>query len=407
MMRVTQSLLYRSSTVGLQRQFQELRRAQEQTLSGREVNRPSDSPSAMFRDMVFGSEASAVRGLQRTTDYAAQRMTLAETHLQGVHDKFLEVQDLAMTFSSSQNAGMPQITSAVSNQILSMYQDILQAANSELDGVPLFGGGRSCVPFSSDKVMTTAVQMRSAGKGSLVSSPVACSAQANVEGKTVEVPKSVRVVYHAGSIGEPAWFESDINGQKPPVRHDATMDGENFTIQLGDGVTFTIATDASGLRDQDSFFFDVVPEYQGGDLDRQVRVSSGEVLAGNITGADLIEGRSPLGRGMNLFGVLSGLRGAMLRDDHEEIGVRLNQIQECRAQVSDLQAIMGIRASQMETIRDALDSDLLVLETSKADNIDADAFEVMSRLEQASQAMQFMTASERKVLDNSLLDFLG
>ncbi|OSM06103.1 hypothetical protein MAIT1_01056 [Magnetofaba australis IT-1] len=74
--------------------------------------------------------------------------------------------------------------------------------------------------------------------------------------------------------------------------------------------------------------------------------------------------------------------------------------------MSDLQAITGVRNVLMESVNTTLTDDQLILEETKALNIEVDIFEVMSRLQETSQAMQIMTVSERQVLDTSLLDFI-
>ncbi|MBF0159054.1 MAG: hypothetical protein HQL58_05975 [Magnetococcales bacterium] len=395
-MRVTQSLLFQSSKAGLQRQFQEIRSSQEQSLSGRTVNRPSDSPTAQFRDMVAGADLASVKSLKRAADFTAQRTDLAEQHIQVIYDKFLDLQELATQLGSAQNYAIPQIFTAASQQAMAGYEEIFQRSNQELDGVSLFGGGRQDQPFSAEHVAATPMQMRKQGKGAMVA---ASGWNADVSSSTAEVPASVKITYHS-----PTNIEVYINGerQNPEVRSDNSE--ESWAI--GQGISITLPADQGGLADGDQFFFEVVPSYQGGTADRTLQIAGGQEFAGNITGAELIEGKGPLGRGVNLLGVAAGLRGALLRKDGDEVNAWLGKVLEGVAQASDLQVATGVRTAQMEAMRDSLEVDQLALEGYKASNINVDVFEVFSKMEQATQAMQYMTATERQVLNTSLLDFL-
>ncbi|MBF0124000.1 MAG: hypothetical protein HQL60_01535 [Magnetococcales bacterium] len=398
-MRVTQALLFQSSKAGLQRQFQEIRSSQEQSLSGRSVNRPSDSPASQFRDLVAGSELAGVKSLKRSADFTAQRTDLAEQHIQVIHDQFLDMQELASQLGSAQNYAVPQIFTAASQRAQAAYEEILQRANQEMDGVSLFGGGRQAQPFSTDNVAATAIRMRQQGRGGMVATS---GLNVDVSVATAAVPASVKITYHS-----PTSIDVFIDGE----RQTPVENGEG-TWDIGRGITLTLPRpsekpeDGGAFTDGDQFFFEIVPAYKGGVADRTLQIAGGQEFAGNITGAELIEGKGPLGRNVNLFGVAAGLRGALLRQDGDEVNAWLGQILEGASQASDLQVVTGVRTAQMEAMRDSLDADQLALEEYKATNVNVDVFEVFSRMEQATQAMQYMTATERQVLNTSLLDFL-
>jgi len=609
-MRVTTNMMFKSGTVALQNKQQDLLRVQEQSLSGNRTNRPSDDPAGIFRHILFSRDLSGVQSLKRTTDFASQRLNVGEGHVNHIHERILQAQDLAMKLSSGHVDGNPQILKAASSEALTIYQDILKNVNSELDEVPLFGGGKTRPPFVEDLLGATKVRLQSAGEGplevvrqdvgreivtaigsattnSILSQAIAATSVANdkrqavedaitagvqsdanpsamataavqvaegglsttealliakaalaadkapVEGKVSAArdaavaaiepafkalvdnaypERAAAVVKAIGSSGGPATVVSnavvaagvadanrgqvetaitdgvgagrsieevamdaveadpghaltfsvarviaaaavavdketdpgakvaaaramaekvsapgpsdlplsiriavrdweylvDINGVAQPPKRAV---GVPPTLDLGHGITFATGTDPGK---GDVFYFEVVPAYQGGRMDRPVQVHNGRTLPGNVTGSELLEGRrlgtgpgsEGFGHEINVLGTLAALRGALLRGDPTEVANQLDRIGKGRAQVSDFQAVTGIRTVQVDAVQETLELDESTLAAVKALNVEADLFDVLGRLEQASQAMQVMTIAERKVLDTSLIDFI-
>ncbi|MEO5331959.1 MAG: hypothetical protein H7839_08040 [Magnetococcus sp. YQC-5] len=488
-MRVTNGLMFKNGVQAMQQQQQDLLKVQEQSVSGNAMMRPSDDPSALYRHLVVSADLSGVQSLKKTTQFAGERLTLADTHMSQIHDTLLNAQDLVLKMGESSTGGNPSIFKAEAQQPLSWYKDIMNSANAQLDEVPLFGGGKQQPPFSETNLMATTVRVQSAGRSSLSEATVpqnfvpsvtpgsvpdnmplqvrvtsqadinqyevtindvngstststatlndkgvldlgngievkltepsktgdvyAFNVVANKQGtaevqpqETVvasltpgtvpsDLPVSVQVTYLAASNQ----FQADINGVKqPPVTLDA-----NSQLDLGHGMKLTLnANPQTG----DVYYFEVVPKYQGGFEDRPVRVQSGAVLPGNVTGQELLEGSGPYGKGANILGAMAALRGALLRADPKEVALQLNRVQLARGQVSDMQGVTGIRSTQVDAIHNTLGADETTLSKLKADNLEVDVFKVMSDLQQTSQAMQLLTSSERQVLNTSLIDFI-
>ncbi|MBF0137821.1 MAG: flagellar hook-associated protein FlgL [Magnetococcus sp. DMHC-1] len=403
-MRVTQTMLYRNMAGSLQGKYEDLRKLQEQTTSGNRLTRPSDDPTSMFRHLLFSSDLASVETLKKTTGMATERFVMAEHSIQTIQDKFQDAQELVVKMGTSNSGGLPQVMKATGQEVLAMYQDVMKYANTAMDGVPLFGGGKSRMPFGDGVVMATGVKMRAGGTGSFID-VAGTDYAAKVTGQPASVPMSVKVTYktmdaNGVALAAPV-YSVDVDGTTTDVK--AT--GGTQTINVATGVSFT-ATPTKTQANGDAFFFEVIPAYQGGEADRRIKVADTRNLEGNVTGDELINGKSPPGRGVNMLAALTALRGAFMRTDTEEVNAWLGRIQEARAQASDMQAITGIRAAQVDAINSTLEDDGVSLTEAKTKNVSADAFEVMSRLEQTTQALQVIVSSERQVLNTSLLDFL-
>ncbi|MBF0187063.1 MAG: flagellar hook-associated protein FlgL [Magnetococcales bacterium] len=397
-MRVTQNMMYRSSANALQDKYGKMHEIQEATLSGRRLNKPSDDPSSAFRDIVFSSNLSQVKSMQRTMDMASERLTMAETHIDIIHEKLVDAETLAVKFANSTVNGDPEVMTAASREALTMYEEAFKYATESLDGIPLFGGGRTKTPFDVNNPTIGSILKRPQEPfGSDLSAQTDMSMQANSLSTTGTgypgVPASVRVTYNA-TAGD---YTVNVNGTDT-----GTVTPANNELDMG-WVKMDIANTPT---DQDAFYFEVFPDYQGGTADRAIKIGDGRQLPGNVTGEELIEGLEPRGRNINIFEELSGLRGAMLRADSDEVAARIDGLQEGRAQASDMQVITGIRTAQVESIQTTLGYDQATLETAKAKNGEVDLFAMISKLEQTNQALQVMTISERTVLDNSILDFI-
>lgn len=611
-MRVTNNMIFNAGVGALQSQQQDMMRLQEETATGMKINRPSDDPSGTFRHMLFSSNLSEVQSLKRTSSLAAQRLSTGDISIGEIHESMLQAQDLVMRYSHSSVGGDPDTLRFFTTEVSSLYDNVLAVVNTELDGVPVFGGGRTHRPFDESRLAATPVRFQENGAGRMVDPPTWYQSSAGIsefgfsppadqeEGATTEIwisyqageyevdingarePAPISVT--SGESGEPDYldlgngvlftlgstpregdrfsfnvtqedgyyrtsnvrregsdiassvtvsgafqtpdgqeaedataytllvnhgqFEATVNGvpQGEPlaVTHEA---GRPSYVDLGNGVHFNLGevpkegdlfsfhvvpttfgyggsvvqtqrhggivdrsqsyagftasvaddhtlsdlplsvkvsflaanqeylVDINGVEQPpqratpgppasldlgrglsfniigkpqtgDTFYFEVVPEYRGGAQDRPIQVLDGQTLPANVTGAELIEGAGRLGRDVNILGALAALRGAVMRADPEEVASQLDRVRGGGEQVSNFQAITGVRAVQVEATNAILASDELMIQEAQANNSEVDLFALMSQLQQVSQAMEMMATAERKVLNTSLIDFI-
>lgn len=393
-MRVTQSIMFRDGVAGMQKQFRSLQSAQVESLSGNRINKPSDDPSATFRHIIFNTELGSVKTLVNTTGLAVKRLDIGEAKISQIHEGMLKARDTILQVGNSHMQDRSTMT-AIGEEMLSSFQDTLINVNSTLDGVALFGASRSTSPYDIEQPSTTSVKLRSGGSGGLTSSDFTLSAldpnDANYPASGV--PTSVRLTYDSGT-GQYAVKVDDTDDPSSPLAAVAGV------LDLG----WIQITEGTAPANGDQYFFEVVPSYQGGVADRAIKTYEGQVAQGNITGKELMEGENS--RDINIFGVYSGLRGALLRGDSAELSSWLQMANDGVNQTSEWVSVTGIRAVQVESAQATLQLDQSSIEETASLNQQADMFDVLSRMEQASQAIQMMTMSERTVLNTSLVDLL-
>ena len=616
-MRVTSSMMFSAGVKALQSQQQDMMKVQEQSSTGMKINRPSDDPSGTFRHLLFSTDLTGVQSLKRTSALATERLSMGDGKIGSVHESMLQAQELVMRFAHTSVGGDTSLLKNFSTDVAALYEDVLRIANSELDGVPLFGGGRTNLPFDNNNLTATEVRLQQGGKGSLVDPPAWYAFSARLGDVSLgeeafqppfDQPEGTTTTSYKISVVA-GKYEVEVNGVKDPTPQEATIEeGKQPYINLGNGVLFDLAgtpiegdefsfkitpdgeafkattvqwqgsggrtsvnvdgfstpidqategptdyrisviagqfqVDVNGVRQEtlptvieepgrppylaltdgltfnigqtpkegdiysfqvkpmidgsfqstqvrmdrsgtvedhsshyagftaqieegraiadlplsvkisylassqdyvvningidqapkqlspgeppfldlgngirfnvvgqpqlgDVYYFEVVPRYQGGHADRAIQVSNNKTLPGNVTGAELIEGAGTIGRKVNIFGALAALRGAMLRTDPEEVANQLDRILEGGAQASDFQAVTGVRGVQVAATNAILTADEASIQQAKASNSEVDLFEVMSRLQQVSQAMNLMARAEREVLSTSLIDFI-
>ncbi|MBF0461875.1 MAG: hypothetical protein HQL87_10805 [Magnetococcales bacterium] len=516
-MRVTDNMMLSASLSAMQAQQQALMLAQSQSSSGQRIQKPSDDAAGSYRNLLFGSDLTSVQSLQNTTNLASQRLTQGGTAVGVVQNSMEQAYELAMQFSQGTAASnAPETLKSSASSAMALYQDIVSAANTEMNGVPLFGGGRTSAPFDATQnppgtsLCTTAVQVQSSGATALTPAPsgfaasVADSFQAPGVGPSTayQIAPSTTVVggydvtvngvaqtppvmptQQAGSSSSldlgngitfnlggqlsagdsvsfnvvpngahfqatPAQLSVPVDGVATPstvdastafsaqVAPDATLTGIPLSVQvtyqasngtydvdvngvpqiglqpqdtdppslnLGNGLTFNLVGQP---QSGDVYYFEVVPSYQGGSADCPIHVGPGQTLPGNVTGAELVNGSGTLSNNVNLLGAVTALRGALLRGDANEVTLQLNRLTAGQTQASNLQATTGVRATQVTAAASTLSTDQLNLQTLKTNNSEADMFDVVSRLTQATNSLQMLTSVERTVSSVSLLNFL-
>ena len=539
-MRVTSNMMFSAGMAAMQAQQQEILQAQAESTSGLKIQKASDDPSGIFRHVLFSSDLASIQSLKRTADLASQRLVTGDTSLGTVHNNMMQAYELAAQFSHGTSGNDPAILKGAATSALAVYQNLLTVVNTEMDGVPLFGGGRTATPFDESNLMTTAVRVQSNGTGSMqpvpagfvahvpdaftspeeqvgvktdyqifpsptsegdyeaaingvrqgvpytpiqregappyleledgitfdlggplppgdlisfsvvpdgtrfkatptqllvdetaevdfefaeeeelevqfdedgneivvevevstVDASVGFFAQVAPGSKLGDLPLSIKASYLASS-GE---YAVNVNGTDwAPLKPVAARPGQPAYVDLGNGVTLNLLGEPEA---GDVFYFEVVPAYQGGEADRRIQVAGGKTLPGNATGGEWMQGRGSLGRGINLLGAAAALRGALMRGDSAEVAVQLDRLEAGRAQVSDYQSETGVREAQIVMTTETLADGEASLQTLKATNSEADLFDVISRLQKATQTMQMLAQTERNVLSLSLLDFI-
>ncbi|PMY01329.1 flagellar hook-associated protein FlgL, partial [Pseudomonas sp. MPR-R5A] len=93
-MRVTQSMLSHNSLRHIQNSYQKMGKLEEQLLTGKKVNRPSDDPVAAMKGINYRSQVVQVEQYQRNLGEVYNWMDNTEAALDEVNKVMQRIRDL-------------------------------------------------------------------------------------------------------------------------------------------------------------------------------------------------------------------------------------------------------------------------------------------------------------------------
>lgn len=138
-MRITQQSIATRTYDNLQSSLARSARLQEQLSSGRQLSRPSDGPGQAAAAMQLRSSLRTTEQYVRNADDASAWLTVADSALQSASTSLQRARDLAVQGAST--GSMPQrARQALADEVRQLRQGVLQVANTEYLGRPVFGG---------------------------------------------------------------------------------------------------------------------------------------------------------------------------------------------------------------------------------------------------------------------------
>jgi flagellin-like hook-associated protein FlgL len=140
--RITQRAVALTSLQGLNRNLGAVGKLQEQLTSGKQINRPADSPTGTNRAMQTRSDQAATDQYKRNITDAKGWMDQSDTVLQTMLNQARRVRDLTVQGNSTGGLS-PTSQQALATEVASLRDSLLALANTTSAGRPLFGGSTS------------------------------------------------------------------------------------------------------------------------------------------------------------------------------------------------------------------------------------------------------------------------
>lgn len=138
-MRVTQHSLSMGSLANVQASLNRTAKLQEQMSSGKQINRPSDSPTGTVTTLSLRSQISAQEQYAANAQDGGSWLGTLDTTLQSVNATLQRVRDLTVqagnTGSTDTNARQ-----AIAAEITTLRDHLMGLANTTYLGRPVFGG---------------------------------------------------------------------------------------------------------------------------------------------------------------------------------------------------------------------------------------------------------------------------
>jgi flagellar hook-associated protein 3 FlgL len=141
--RVTQRSIASRALTGLQGNLTQLSKLQEQLSSGKQITRPSDSPSATASVMQLRAETRANQQYSRNADNGLGWLTTVYDALNSGVGQARHARDLTLQGMSAGTGGSPQARAAIAAEIDSIRESLINVANARFGDRPVFGGTTS------------------------------------------------------------------------------------------------------------------------------------------------------------------------------------------------------------------------------------------------------------------------
>jgi flagellar hook-associated protein 3 FlgL len=150
-MKVTQMATYRTLKDQLNINTSSLNRLYEQALTGKQVNRPSDDPSAISPILNSDEEIEKAERYLETIGSTQDNLDILDGYLDSAETLFVRVKEIAISGinSSMSNEDMQTLADEVSH----LQEQLTDIANAQVDGKYLFAGyAEDTLPFSGNPV---------------------------------------------------------------------------------------------------------------------------------------------------------------------------------------------------------------------------------------------------------------
>ncbi len=142
--------------------------------------------------------------------------------------------------------------------------------------------------------------------------------------------------------------------------------------------------------------------YQGNTEPILVSVSDGLTVPTNEVGSTVFQGSQ------DIFQTLIDIRDNLLAGDQGSLqNARLTELETARQQLSQAQSRVGAVQNRLDRTETEIEDFQVQLEELLSDSIDADFAEVIINLNSQSNAFQAALSAGARVIQPSLLDFLG
>ncbi|OIQ55601.1 flagellar hook-associated protein FlgL [Neomoorella thermoacetica] len=145
-MRITNRMLSNNAIRNINRNLENMARAQEQMSSGKRVNRPSDDPIVVARILAFKTSIAANDQYQKNMEDAKGWVDASESALGMATSTLQRARELAVYGA---NGTMPKESmQALGKEVDQLIDEMKQIANTSYGGRYLFGGSRTTeAPF--------------------------------------------------------------------------------------------------------------------------------------------------------------------------------------------------------------------------------------------------------------------
>ncbi len=148
-MRVTNKLMADTVTGSLFKNVEQLLKTQDILSSGKRINKPSDDPIGIGRVLDYRKTICAINQYDRNIAHGESWLDFTDSTLDSVGDSLIRAKELAL--SQVNATATAETMRAVAEEVKTIYDHILQLANTKLGNSYIFAGHETdTAPFFRD-----------------------------------------------------------------------------------------------------------------------------------------------------------------------------------------------------------------------------------------------------------------
>ncbi|WP_456277628.1 flagellar hook-associated protein FlgL [Bacillus sp. AK128] len=370
-MRVTQNMLANTNLRYISQGYEKLGKIQEQLVSGKKINRPSDDPVVAMKGMRYRSEVAEVEQFQRNLSEVYNWMENSDTTLDKVTLSMQRIREL--TVQASNDTYEKTQRESIASEIKQVLEHIEGLANTKVNNKFLFNGTNT----TNKPVDLTKFDLP-------VSELVADPSKHNIMFTKVN--------------GEEVHFSYDSTNGTDLVYKNGT---ETITVTDANQVKYNNGT--TGFSDITLNSEQYVINHNNGvainNNTVQVEVMKGIKLGVNVNPSRVFS----TGLFKDVTDLINELKTANNGESIDDYLTKLdNRIEGIVRERSEL----GARFNRAEMIEERVDEHEVIAKKIMSDNEDIDTERVIINLTQQETVHRAALAAGARIIQPSLMDFL-
>ncbi|MEK3783899.1 flagellar hook-associated protein FlgL [Paenibacillus sp. FSL R5-0810] len=152
-MRITQSMMTSTMMSGLQGNYKRLDKYQEQMMTQRRINRPSDDPVGVASALQYRSQITATTQFEQNAEDADSWLKYGDTVMTEVTQIIQRLSELAV--QGGTDTVPKDARENIAAEVEQMYQQLISLGNAQFKGKYIFNGERTDEkPFPDDPIGT-------------------------------------------------------------------------------------------------------------------------------------------------------------------------------------------------------------------------------------------------------------
>lgn len=355
--RVTEGILYAKGQEAISRNRDKMVKNQEQAVTGKIVNRPSDNPVAAMRVVGLHAQGERIEQVSQNMEIASAILNMTDSSLGELTDVIARAKELAIQMSSSSNQS-DDSRLATKNEVEQLTARTIQIGNTRIGDRYIFGGYQTDrPPFDLD---------------------------GNYYGDDgvfeIEVDRGQKLAVNTPGL-VPFLGMDKISEAQQTLRADQLHDKEPT---LDSGLRGPASLDAKAVADT-SKNSDGTPKVATSNMEREVYSA---------------------GQGQNIFRVFKSFAEGLGSGDRTAINNALDGLDGVFKQALAARATIGARQNLVRASQDGLDLGKVNNAEQLSNTQDADSVKTFSDLAKNEHALNATLETSKRLITPSLLDFL-